>query len=105
MSGGAEVTRPRPVFCCACGLPARDPQPSLDPARPLVLCALEDPDGRVRGCGRVPGSYDHIEAARSVRWAKVSRATQRHGRHDTRDGKSRWCARCDPRLEAAHAVG
>lgn len=103
--GGAEVSRDRAVFCLSCGFPARVPVASLDPRRPLVLCAWTTPDGNPRGCGRVPGTYDQVEAARAVRWGKVSRATSRHGRHDTRDGRSPMCSKCHPDLEAVGAVG
>ena len=97
------MTRERTAFCLTCGLPARQPMASLDPGRPLVLCQFTGPTGVPRGCGRVPGTYDLAEAERVVRWGKVQRATRRHGRHDTRDGRSAMCSTCHPELEAIHA--
>ncbi len=101
----ARMTRDRAVFCGSCGLPARLAVASIDPRYPLVLCAWTTGDGANRGCGRVPGTYDHLEASRWVRQGKITRATQRHGRHDTRGGRSPMCSKCHPELEPAGAVG
>lgn len=97
------MTRRRVVWCLACGREASDPQPSLDPARPLVVCVAYAPDGHAIGHGLVPGTYDADELAEILTERRRDRATSRHPGRKGHNRPHPDCRICHPELELARA--
>ena len=90
------------AWCLSCGHDAQDPQPSMDPAHPLVLCRywIKGPKGEVqRGCGRVPGTLSMVEAAATVTAHVLATMDRRHkgGKHAGKPDAR--CPDCAPAID------
>ena len=82
------------VWCGRCGLPASDPQRSVDPRYPLVLCRREGPTGRVAGCGRVPGTVSREQGRAIQAGLHEERTTERHKQHVKAGRAHQACRAC-----------
>lgn len=90
------------VYCLTCGREAHQPERSMDPLHPIVLCRYQvKRNGRpvMAGCGHVSGTYSRDEAVLTLlnRQAVKARKAHQAGKHEKRP--VRGCDRCLPAVE------